>query len=89
MSGFVCPECGAEVDIFKIGGGRKMAEDLKVPFLGSIPIDPEICKDSDKGTPFIINHAKSPATKAFMEMVEKIEAFLGVEKTSPKEMKEK
>ncbi len=89
MSGFVCPECGAEVDIFKIGGGRKIAEDLKVPFLGSIPIDPEICKDSDKGTPFIINHAKSPATKAFMEMVEKIEAFLGVEKTSPKEMKEK
>jgi len=56
MSGFVCPKCGTRVDIFKAGGGRKMAEDLGVPFLGSIPIDPQICADSDDGVPFIIRH---------------------------------
>lgn len=76
MSGFVCPKCGAEIDIFKVGGGKKIAEDLSVPFLGRIPIDPEICRDSDNGMPFITEHVNSPATKAFMEIVEKIERFL-------------
>jgi len=81
MSGFVCPKCGAEIEIFKVGGGKKIAEDLKVPFLGKVPIDPEICEDSDRGTPFITEHMDSPATKAFMEIVRKIEGFLKTEKT--------
>jgi ATP-binding protein involved in chromosome partitioning len=76
MSGFVCPKCGAEIDIFKVGGGKKIAEDLSIPFLGSIPIDPEICRDSDNGMPFITEHTDSPATKAFTEIVKKIEHFL-------------
>jgi len=89
MSGFVCPKCGAEIDIFKVGGGKKIAEDLKVPFLGKVPIDPQICEDSDRGTPFITEHMDSPATKAFMEIVKKIEIFLKTEKTQPqKVMKE-
>jgi ATP-binding protein involved in chromosome partitioning len=76
MSGFVCPKCRTEINIFKVGGGQKIAEDLAVPFLGSIPIDPEICQDSDNGMPFITKHMDSPATKAFMEIVKKIERFL-------------
>lgn len=76
MSGFVCPKCGTRVDIFKTGGGRKIAEDLGVPFLGSIPIDPQICADSDEGIPFIVKHPDSPASKAFMDIVEKIEKYL-------------
>ncbi len=81
MSGFVCPKCGTEVDIFKAGGGKEIAENLKVPFLGKIPIDPKICEASDKGLPFIIEHANSPATKAFMTIVKKIEGFLKTERT--------
>jgi ATP-binding protein involved in chromosome partitioning len=76
MSGFTCPECGKHTDIFRAGGGAKIVEDLTIPFLGSIPIDPQICEDSDQGTPFIVEHGKSPATKAFMEIVENVEAFL-------------
>lgn len=76
MSGFVCPKCGAKTEIFRAGGGRKIADDMDVPFLGSIPIDPKICEDSDKGMPFIINHPDSPSTKAFKEIVKKIEASL-------------
>jgi ATP-binding protein involved in chromosome partitioning len=76
MSGFVCPKCGTETNIFKVGGGRKIADDLSVPFLGSIPIDPEICRDSDNGMPFITEHVDSPATKAFSEIVKKIQHFL-------------
>ena len=76
MSGFICPKCGTQTNIFKVGGGQKIAEDLSVPFLGSIPIDPEICRDSDNGMPFITEHTDSPATKAFTEIVKKIERFL-------------
>jgi ATP-binding protein involved in chromosome partitioning len=76
MSGFVCPECGSKADIFQSGGGRKIAEELRIPFLGSIPIDQSVCQDADRGTPFILEHVDSPASKSFMEIVEKIEDFL-------------
>jgi len=76
MSGFVCPNCGAQINIFRVGGGEKISDDLAVPFLGRIPIDPKICEDSDKGLPFVIEHMDSPAVKAFMKIVEKIEDFL-------------
>jgi ATP-binding protein involved in chromosome partitioning len=80
MSGFICPKCGAEINILKTGGGEKIAKDLMTPFLGKIPIDPKICEDSDKGVPFIIEHKDSPASKAFMKIVKKIENFLEKEK---------
>jgi ATP-binding protein involved in chromosome partitioning len=76
MSGFICPNCGVKVDIFRSGGGKKIAEELNIPFLGSIPIDQKISEDSDKGSPFIIEHKDSPASKAFLEIVKKVEAFL-------------
>jgi ATP-binding protein involved in chromosome partitioning len=76
MSGFVCPNCGAKVDIFQSGGGMKIAEELSIPFLGSIPIDQKISEASDKGTPFIMEYKDSPASKAFMEIVKKVEDFL-------------
>jgi ATP-binding protein involved in chromosome partitioning len=82
MSGFVCPNCGAKVDIFQSGGGMRIAEELSTPFLGSIPIDQKICEDADKGKPFIVEHADSPASKAFMEIVQKIEQFLEHKKRS-------
>jgi ATP-binding protein involved in chromosome partitioning len=76
MSGFVCPHCKEKIEIFQSGGGKKMAEEAGVPFLGSIPIDPEIGVDSDKGHPFVVAHKDSAAAKAFMEIVEKVEAYL-------------
>jgi ATP-binding protein involved in chromosome partitioning len=76
MSGFVCPKCGTETSIFKAGGGQKIAQDMSVPFLGSIPIDAEICRDSDDGMPFITEHTDSAAAKAFSEIVKKIQRFL-------------
>ncbi|HII86164.1 TPA: Mrp/NBP35 family ATP-binding protein [Candidatus Bathyarchaeota archaeon] len=75
MSGFVCPDCGAKVNIFRVGGGKKIAEDLSVPYLGSIPIDPNICIDSDNGVPFVAGKTTSPTTEAFAEIVRKIEHF--------------
>jgi ATP-binding protein involved in chromosome partitioning len=76
MSGFVCPNCGEKIDIFQSGGGKKMAEETGTQFLGSIPIDPQVSMDSDKGAPFVIEHADSPAAKAFVEIVKKVKSFL-------------
>jgi ATP-binding protein involved in chromosome partitioning len=78
MSGFVCPECGATLDIFKAGGGKKIAKDLSIPYLGKVPIDPEICVDSDNGRPFVAENTASPTVKAFTEIVMKIKQFLKV-----------
>ena len=76
MSGFVCPHCGEKTEIFRSGGGKKMAEEADVPFLGSIPIDPKVSVDSDTGHPFVVAHKDSAAAKAFMEIVKKVEAYL-------------
>ncbi len=76
MSGFICPHCGEKIDIFQSGGGKKLAEEAGVPLLGSIPIDPKIGLDSDKGSPFMISDSNSAAAKAFVAVVEKVEAYL-------------
>jgi len=83
MSGYVCPACGEKIDIFRSGGGKKMAEETGVPFLGSIPIDPNVGLDSDRGLPFVMEHADSRGAKAFVEIVKKVEAYLK-EKENPK-----
>lgn len=85
MSGFVCPKCGAETDIFKVGGGQKISGESDVPFLGKIPLDPRICEDSDRGLPFILEHPNSPAAKAFMEIVENIEGFVKQKSTGKRQ----
>ncbi|NCC50312.1 MAG: ATP-binding protein [Spartobacteria bacterium] len=72
MSGFVCPDCGARHDIFKSGGGETMAERLHVPFLGRIPIDPEIVRSSDSGVPHVHTHAEGASAQAFMQAVRPI-----------------
>ncbi len=73
MSGFLCPHCGKKIDLFKTGGGKRAALELGVPFLGSIPIDEKIVKSGDGGTPFILEHEKSNAGKAFMKIIKNIE----------------
>ena len=82
MSGFVCPDCGKVTDIFKSGGGEKVAKEYSVPFLGKIPLDPRVCEASDLGHPFIMRYPDSPAAKAFMEIVEKIKMYIQNKETS-------
>jgi ATP-binding protein involved in chromosome partitioning len=66
MSLFVCPHCGKTSEIFKHGGGRRTAEQLGVPFLGDIPIDPAIVAGGDAGTPIVASHPESAAARAFV-----------------------
>jgi Mrp family chromosome partitioning ATPase len=77
MSGFACPHCGAQLDIFKTGGGSLLAKETGLPLLGRIPIEPGIVAAGDAGAPFALEHAESPAARAFAEIVERI-AVAGV-----------
>ena len=88
MSGFTCPNCGVKINILGVGGGKRIAEDLNVPFLGQIPIDPKICEEADKGVPFVTGHVDSLAAKAFKDIVKKVEDFLKTEKQSETRPKE-
>jgi len=72
MSRFVCPNCGAVVDLFGHGGGKKIAEDLGVNFLGSIPFDVRLRESCDRGVPFVVEHPDSPTTEAIRNVVSEI-----------------
>ena len=85
MSGLICPHCHKEISLFKKGGGEKAARDLKVPFLGRIPIDPEMVIDCDRGMPFVMAHPESEAAKAFKKIAERTKEYTGF-KESEKEM---
>lgn len=72
MSGFICPDCGKEVDILRRGGGEDLAKTTMVPFLGKIPLDARISETSDAGTPFIHEYADSKIAQLFNDIVEKV-----------------
>jgi len=71
MSGFDCPHCGEPIDLFKKGGAVKIADQYEIPFLGYIPIDPEIVISSDNGKPLVID-GNSKTTKFFLSIADKI-----------------
>ena len=74
MSGFICPHCKKEIDLFGTGGGEKSAYDLKVPFLGRIPFEPEMIKFGDSGKPFVHFKKEDPTAKIIDEIINKIVA---------------
>jgi len=73
MSGFQCPHCGLQIDVFKTGGGEKASNDLGVPFLGRIPFDPIVVKMGDQGTPIVLKHPDSKVSKAFSEVAVRVD----------------
>ncbi len=72
MSGFVCPNCGEKTDILKSGGGKNMAAQMNVPFLGTIPIDQKFAQACDEGKPFIYHYQQEPTAKAFNQVFNQI-----------------
>lgn len=72
MSGLTCPHCGEKIDLFKIGGAQKAADDFDVEMLGAIPIEKEIVDTGDVGRPYIYDFAKKPAAEAMNNIVNRI-----------------
>ncbi len=84
MSTMSCPHCEKDIDVFKKGGGKKLAEELVLPYLGSIPLDGEIVANSDSGQPVVLSCPDSPAAKAFMKLAENCHKFLNPEEAFKK-----
>jgi len=80
MSGFLCPCCSHVAQIFAPSGDgpKGMANRFNVPYLGSLPIDPQLLQSCEKGEPFVVKHAGTPGAKAFLAVVKEIRK--GVEK---------
>jgi len=69
MSGFTCPHCNQQVEIFGADGGRKMADEMGVPYLGAIPIEPEVVVSGDTGAPVVQAKPHSETALAFGRIV--------------------
>eukprot|EP01097_Dermamoeba_algensis_P000720 TRINITY_DN1256_c0_g1_i1.p1 TRINITY_DN1256_c0_g1~~TRINITY_DN1256_c0_g1_i1.p1 ORF type:complete len:265 (+),score=50.29 TRINITY_DN1256_c0_g1_i1:75-797(+) len=67
MSGFVCPHCEECTNIFSSGGGEKLAEQLKIPFIGRIPLDPSIGQTIDLGKSPLLSSSPSSSLKTLTE----------------------
>lgn len=76
MSGFVCPHCKEQIDLFKTGGGQRAALELGVPFLGRIPLDPMVVKGGDSGFPMVSMSPDSEPSHAFRDMARRIHQAL-------------
>ena len=83
MSGLVCPKCGERVDLFKSGGGETMAADMGVPFLGRIPLDPQLVHACDAGEPYVQHYPHTETAKAFARTVAPILALSENAETAP------
>lgn len=79
MSTLTCPHCQGDIDVFKKGGGKKLAEELVLPYLGDIPLDGEITVQSDLGEPVVLSKPDSAAAKAFLQLAENCIKFLNPE----------
>jgi ATP-binding protein involved in chromosome partitioning len=83
MSGFVCPHCGETTDIFGHGGGEAMAAEMSVPFLGRVPLMPEIVELSDRGESIVDKRAAEPARAAWAGIIDALVARLGIAPVRP------
>jgi len=72
MSGFACPKCGEVTAILPAGGGKRIAADMEVPFLGSIPLDPKIAEAGDAGRDFLRYFASSPSAEIMRTILRSI-----------------
>jgi len=73
MSALICPHCGARIDLFGSGGGKKQAEDMNVTFLGSLPLSLETRELADNGKPIILEKKDLSISIAILDIIKNIE----------------
>lgn len=79
MSGFVCPKCGEVVDLFKSGGGERLATEVGVPFLGWVPIETSVVSSTDEGKPCVYHHPDTPSARAFAAAAKTLDTSMPAE----------
>lgn len=83
MSGFVCPCCGEQYNIFSKGGGEALATELGLPFIGRIPLDPSVAQACDRGASFVQNYSESKSLDALHRFAREYEAQNPIHKDTP------
>jgi ATP-binding protein involved in chromosome partitioning len=83
MSYFIAPDTGTRYNIFGEGGGRKLADLYKVPFLGAVPLGIEVREGGDKGIPVTISQPDSPQAQAFRQVAEEVARQVSIEAMKP------
>jgi ATP-binding protein involved in chromosome partitioning len=78
MSAYTDPQTGARIPFFGEGGGERMAQQYDVPFLGSVPLDPQVRVGGDNGRPVVVEGPDSPAAQALIEIAQKVAARVSV-----------
>ncbi|MCB4756999.1 MAG: Mrp/NBP35 family ATP-binding protein [Elusimicrobia bacterium] len=78
MSGFKCPECGHLTPIFSQGGAEAEARRLGIPFLGSLPIEPEVVTGGDAGQPIVVFRPDSSIARLLLQMSERVAANISI-----------
>ncbi len=78
MSGLACPHCDEVVDVFGSGGGQSLADEMGVPFLGRIPLDPAVTAAGDRGAPTVVSSPDSAAATALTSIMSTLEERLSV-----------
>ena len=81
MSYFVCGHCQERTDIFGNGGGRKIAEEMQIPFLGEVPIDIRVRSGGDEGLPIVSAAPDAPAAQAFLAVASQVAAQVSIQNT--------
>lgn len=83
MSYFQPPGTTERFDIFGHGGGKKLAEEVGVPFLGEVPIDMSLREGSDAGAPITATDPDHPISKAFEEIAKQVAAQVSIHALQP------
>lgn len=79
MSYFACPHCNERTEIFSHGGGRALAEQLGVPFLGEIPLEAQIREGSDQGRPITVSQPDCQVSQSFREIAKQLAAQISIQ----------
>ena len=85
MAYFIAPDTGQRYEIFGYGGAERAAEELKVPFLGRLPLDQRVREGGDVGAPIVAIEPESEIAEAFREIARQLAAQVSMQriKTSP------
>lgn len=83
MSYFVAPDTGTRYNIFGEGGGRKLADEYGLNFLGEVPLGMEVREGGDKGVPVVVSSPDSPQAEAFRGVAEEVARQISIEAMKP------
>jgi len=77
MSFYVCPHCGERSELFRAGGGERLAKELGVPLLGQVPLQAGVPDLADAGQPVVVAEPRSPAGDALAAVARRVVELVG------------